>query len=224
MANFRAKGVTQSLTSRVPQPAARLAPPATPPKPKHPDRVRQALCACHYSHWTEEVYELRIKRFIVLHGKLHPMEMGEPGINAFLTHLAVKQRVSAWTQDQALSALLLLYRHVPGREVGELGKVIRARKSSRLSVVLTRDEVKAVLTRRHGDKGLIASLMYGAGLWLGATCHTLRHSFAAQIIEAGYDIRSVQELLGHKDVRTRMVYTHVLNRGGRGVKSPGDTL
>ena len=135
-------------------------------KPKLLETVRMAIRTRHYSRRTEEAYVSWIKRFIFFHDKRHPAEMGEVEMNAFLTHLAVNGNVSASTQNQALSALLFLYRHVIGREVGDLGEVIRARKPTRLPVVMTREEVKAVLANLTGDKWLMASLMYGSGLRL----------------------------------------------------------
>jgi hypothetical protein len=126
-------------------------------------RFRDAIRARHCSRRTEQAYAYWIRRFIHHHGVRHPDEMGEPEINDFPTHLAVRECVSASTQKQALSALLFLYRPVPGREVGDLGEVIRARKPRRLPVVMTREEVKAVLANMTGEKRLMASLMYGAG-------------------------------------------------------------
>jgi integron integrase len=329
--------------------APRPAPPPPPSQPKLLDRLREALRSRHYSDRTEQCYRHWVKRFIFFHHVRHPVTMAEPEINAFLTHLAVKDKVSASTQNQALSALLFLYRYVLDREIGNLGEVIRARKPKRLPVVMTREEVKVLLGRLQGDKWLMASLMYGAGLRLmeclrlrvqdidcGANritvrdgkgakdritmlpesikapmqehfrnvrtihkqdlsegygrvqmpnaldrkypnaasdwcwqwafpqekrwknpktgeqgrhhvhetivqravaqaarearivkhvgCHTFRHSFATHLLEAGYDIGTIQELLGHKDVTTTMIYTHVLNKGGRGVRSPVDGL
>lgn len=135
-------------------------------KPKLLDQLREALRARHYSRRTEQTYCSWVKRFIFFHDVRHLEEMAEPEINAFLTHLAVKKKVGASTQNQALSALLFLYRNVIGREVGDLGEVIRARKPKRLPVVMTRDEVKTVLANLTGEKRLMATMMYGAGLRL----------------------------------------------------------
>jgi len=141
-------------------------PSAVPQRPKLLDQLREALRSRHYSRRTEQAYVMWVKRFIFFHNVHHPAKMAETEINAFLTHLAIKKKVSASTQNQALSALLFIYRYVLGREIGDLGKVIRARKPKRLPVVMTRDEVKAVLAQLAADKWLMASLMYGAGLRL----------------------------------------------------------
>ncbi len=129
-------------------------------------QMSAALRARHYSRRTEQAYRLWVRRFIRFHGIRHPVDTAEPEINAFVTHLAVGEQVSASSQTRALSGNLFLYRHVIGREVGELTGLVRARTSRRLPVVLTRDEVKAVLSELDGDRWLMAALMYGAGLRL----------------------------------------------------------
>jgi len=127
----------------------------------------------HYSRRTEKSYCHWIKRYVIFNHMRHPKEMGETEINTFLSHLALKRKVSASTQNQALSAILFLYRHVLKRDVGDLGDVIRARKAKHLPVVMTREEVRSVLDRMKGETRLIACLMYGAGLRI-SECLRLR--------------------------------------------------
>jgi len=214
-----------------------------------------------------------IKRFILFHHKQHPAEMGKPEIEQFLTALAVKRRVAASTQNQALAALLFLYKEVLARNPGWLDDIVRAKRPQRLPVVLTRPEVEALLTALDGVSWIMALLLYGSGLRL-MECLQLRVkdvTFARNEIlvregkgnkdrvtmlpaavkqpllahldavrrlherdlKAGYGRVRLPDALArkypirrmaHRDVKTTMIYTHVLNRGGHGVQSPADRL
>ena len=141
-------------------------PPATAPKPRLLDQVRQAIRTRQYSYQTEKAYVGWIKRFIFFHGKRHPAEMGEPEIARFLSSLATERHVSASTQNQALNALLFLYHEVLGKEVGYVNGVVRAKRPRRLPVVLTREEVRSILGQLRGLDWIMAMLLYGAGLRL----------------------------------------------------------
>ena len=134
--------------------------------PKLLDRVRDAVRTRHYSRRTEEAYVAWIRRYILFHGKTHPAQMGAPDISRFLTWLAVDRQVSASTQNQALSALLFLYKQVLAIEIGSIPPVVRARTPERLPVVLSRDEVGAILKQLTGTERLVVMLLYGAGLRL----------------------------------------------------------
>lgn len=143
------------------------------PKPKLLDQVRRAIRSRHFSPKTEESYTGWIKRFIFFHGKRHPAEMGEAGIDAFLTSLAVEGHVSASTQNQALSAILFLYHYVLNKPLNWVNVEVRARKPKRLPVVLTKEEVKAVMEQLQGRARLMAMLLYGSGLRV-SECLALR--------------------------------------------------
>lgn len=168
-------------------------------EPKLLDRVRGAMRVRHMKWNTEKSYVSWIRRFILFHGKRHPAEMGAPEISAFLTHLATKRRVSASTQNQALCALVFLYKPVLGKEVGELEDVVRAKRRRRVPVVLTRDEVRAILSRVDGVPWLVLMLLYGTGMRL-LECLRLR----VQDIDLAQNEITVRDGKGGKDRRTML--------------------
>ena len=135
-------------------------------KPKLLDQVRDAIRTKHYSMKTEEAYVHWIKRFILFHNKRHPKEMGEKEINQFITHLAVKEKVSASTQNQALCAIVFLYKQVLKIELGDFGNIVWAKKPAKLPVVFDREEVSKVLNQLSGTNLIMAMLLYGSGLRL----------------------------------------------------------
>ena len=126
-----------------------------PGKPRLLDQVRDVIRVKHYSIRTEQAYVQWIKRYIFFHGKRHPSEMGEAEVSAFLTHLAVKRNVASSTQNQALNALVFLYREVLKKDLDGLEDVTRAKKPARLPLVFTRDEVRRVLAHLEGDRGRV---------------------------------------------------------------------
>ena len=204
--------------------------------PKLLDDVRQVLRLHHYSIHTERSYVEWIIRFARFHGMRSRADLfpAERKIEAFLTDLAVQGNVAAATQNQAMNALVFLYKRLLNQALPGINAV-RADKKINVPVVMTREEVAAVLSLLDGTAQLVAKLLYGSGLRIkvavrraGLTktisAHTFRHSFATHLLQRGTDIRTIQHLLGYNDVATTMIYTHVLQQGGQGVPSPLDDL
>ena len=192
-----------------------------PAEPAILQQMRRELRLRRKAMETEKAYVGWARRFIGHCGSADLQQFGEPQIRSFLTSLAVEGQVAAGTQDQAKSALLFLYQSVLGRELAFLD-VTAADKPARLPVVLSRGEIALLLPEFFGV--CFKAAVDRVGIAKNAVPHSLRHSFATHLLEDGQDIRTVQELLGHKDVATTMIYTHVMNRPGIAVKSPADGL
>jgi integron integrase len=190
-------------------------PPPAPRPPKLLDRVREANRLRHGSRSTEKSYVGWIRRYILFHGKRHPADMGAPEVTRFLSSLAIEGKVAASTQNQALSALLFLYRHVLHQDLPWLDDVVRARRPKRLPVVLTRDEVRAIVAELHGTPRLMATLLYGSGLRLLECCR-----LRVQDIDFGMNQIVVRDGKGAKDRVTilPMVAKHALAQHLRRVK------
>jgi integron integrase len=182
---------------------SRLNPSVTPSQPKLLEQVRDAIRARHYSLRTEETYIRWTKRFILFHGKRHPRDMGVQEVQQFLTHLAVDGHVAASTQSQALSAILFLYQQVLKQDIGWIDEVVRAKQPHRVPVVLTQDEVAAILRHVSGLPWIMATLLYGSGLRL-TECLRLR----VKDVDFAYNQIVVRDGKGQKD-RITMLPQHI---------------
>lgn len=206
MENFKVKSFTEhklKVIGQSGQPAAAISTPQGVPKLKLLDQVRQAIRTRHYSYLTEKAYVSWVKRFIFFHNKRHPTEMGEVEIANFLSALARDNHVSSSTQNQALNAVLFLYHEVLGKEIGYVSGVVRAKRPSRLPVVLTRQEVKSILSLLRGSEWILTTLLYGSGLRL-MECMRLR----VKDIDFSTNQISVRSGKGNKD-RLTMLPTSV---------------